>query len=55
VLTVKTTLWEAGFGAALRAFNGVSVVEMTSPYVSMPGESGTVPSLAVVARRREPQ
>jgi SAM-dependent methyltransferase len=52
VLTVKTTLWEAGFGAALRASEAVSVVEMTDPYVSMPGEAGTVPSLAVVARRR---
>jgi hypothetical protein len=48
-------LWEAGFGAALKAMDGVSVVEMTDPYVSMPGESGTVPSLAVVARRRDPQ
>jgi SAM-dependent methyltransferase len=55
VLTVKTTLWEAGFGAALKAMDGVSVVEMTDPYVSMPGESGTVPSLAVVTRRRDPQ
>lgn len=51
VLTVKTTLWDAGFGAALRAADGISVVEMTEPYVSMPGETGTVPSLAVVARR----
>ncbi len=55
VLTIKTTLWEAGFGDALHALDGVSVVETTEPYVSMPGESGTVPSLAIVARRREPQ
>lgn len=51
VLTVKTTLWEAGFGAALEAMTGVAVVERTAPYVSMPGEAGTVPSLAVVLRR----
>lgn len=51
VLTVKTTLWEGGFGAALEALDGVRVVERTEPYVSMPGEAGTVPSLAVVLRR----
>ena len=51
VLTVKTTLWEAGFGAALGSMAGVAVVERTEPYVSMPGEAGTVPSLAVVLRR----
>ncbi|PLL10745.1 SAM-dependent methyltransferase [Tabrizicola sp. TH137] len=51
VLTVKTTLWEGGFGAALEALGGVRVVERTEPYVSMPGEAGTVPSLAVVLRR----
>ena len=51
VLTVKSTLWEAGFGAALEEMAGVAVVERTEPYVSMPGEAGTVPSLAVVLRR----
>jgi SAM-dependent methyltransferase len=51
VLTVKTTLWEGGFGAALAAMSGVAVVERTEPYVSMPGEAATVPSLAVVVRR----
>ena len=51
VLTVKTTLWDGGFGAALEAMAGVAVVERTDPYVSMPGEAGTVPSLAVVLRR----
>lgn len=52
VLTVKTTLWDTGFADALQAAPGVEVVEVTAPYVSMPGEAGTVPSLAVVARRR---
>lgn len=51
VLTVKTTLWTGGFEAALRGMRELSVVEVTEPYVSMPGEIGTVPSLAVVARR----
>lgn len=51
VLTVKTTLWDAGFGAALEGMAGVTVVERTEPYISMPGEAGTVPSLAVVLRR----
>lgn len=51
VLTVKTTLWEGGFGAALEGMAGVQIVERTEPYVSMPGEAGTVPSLAVVLRR----
>jgi predicted TPR repeat methyltransferase len=51
VLTVKTTLWDGGFHAALAAQPGLSIVEVTAPYVSMPGEGGTVPSLAVVARR----
>lgn len=51
VLTVKTTLWNDGFGKALEGMAGVAVVERTEPYVSMPGEAGTVPSLAVVLRR----
>lgn len=51
VLTVKLPLWEAGFGAALEGMAGVGIVERTEPYVSMPGEAGTVPSLAVVLRR----
>ena len=52
VLTVKTTLWEGGFKEALLARSDVEVVEATAPYVSMPGEAGTVPSLALAALRR---
>lgn len=52
VLTVKTTLWQDGFEAVLRGMDSLLVVEVTEPYVSMPGEVGTVPSLAVVALRR---
>jgi predicted TPR repeat methyltransferase len=52
VLTVKTTLWDQGFRESLLAHPGLSIVERTDPYVSMPGEPGTVPSLAVALARR---
>lgn len=51
VLTVKTTLWTGGFESALRSTPGLKLIEVTEPYVSMPGEAGTIPSLAVVAVR----
>lgn len=54
VLTVKNTLWEKGFAARLAALAGqglIAIAEETEPYVSMPGEVGTVPSRAVVLRR----
>lgn len=51
VLTVKTTLWDSGFAVALRAMPGLRLAEVTAPYVSMPGEAGTVPSLALAAIR----
>jgi hypothetical protein len=54
VLTVKTTLWEGGFAKAVAdhvASGRLGVAEQTEPYVSMPGETGTVPSLAVVLKR----
>lgn len=49
VVTVKTTVCDAAFRAALAAFD---MLEETAPYVSMPGEPGTVPSLAMALRRR---
>lgn len=53
VLTVKTTLWEGGLAARVATLAGaVTLAEVTAPYVSMPGEAGTVPSLAAVLRRR---
>lgn len=52
VLTVKCTLWDGGFEAALRGMTAVEVLETTPPYISMPGEPGTIPSRAVVIRRR---
>jgi len=51
VLTVKGTLWDGGFAAAL-ADLPVDLVELTAPYVSMPGEAATTPSRAVVLRLR---
>lgn len=54
VLTVKCALWEAGFAEAIAveaAAGRLATVEATAPYVSMPGETGTVPSLAVALRR----
>jgi predicted TPR repeat methyltransferase len=55
VLTVKNTLWEEGFEsriAQIQADGLVSLAEETAPYVSMPGEAGTIPSRGVVLRRR---
>jgi SAM-dependent methyltransferase len=55
VLTVKSTLWDDGFAAAVDTFvtaGTVEIAECTAPYVSMPGEAGTVPSLGLVLRVR---
>jgi predicted TPR repeat methyltransferase len=51
VLTVKGRLWESGFAAALGALP-LEVLEVTAPYVSMPGEAATTPSVAVAVRVR---
>ncbi len=51
VLTVKGTLWEGGFAAVLQALP-LDVLEVTEPYVSMPGEAATTPSRAVALRVR---
>jgi SAM-dependent methyltransferase len=51
VLTVKNTLWEAGFEARIAELEVQGIVERaeeTAPYVSMPGEAGTVPSRGLV-------
>lgn len=53
VLTVKDTLWTKAFAAHvcdLQASGKVTLVEQTSPYVSMPGEAATIPSLGVVIK-----
>jgi predicted TPR repeat methyltransferase len=54
VLTVKDTLWEGGFAARIDALEVAGTVvraEETRPYMSMPGETGTVPSRALVLRK----
>ena len=55
VLTVKNTLWDGGFSARIAELEAEGLVaraEETVPYVSMPGEAGTVPSRGLVLRRR---
>ncbi|NCO85617.1 MAG: class I SAM-dependent methyltransferase, partial [Rhodobacterales bacterium] len=54
VLTVKDTVWEGGFAAAVAAAADeglLRIEEETAPYVSMPGEVGTIPGRGVVLRR----
>ena len=54
VLTVKNTLWNGGFSARIAELEGQGLVvraEETEPYVSMPGETGTVPSRGLVLKR----
>ena len=52
VLTVKTTLWNGGFARRVAELApAVTIAEQTAPYVSMPGEAGTIPSLAIVLGR----
>ncbi|MGL4310514.1 MAG: class I SAM-dependent DNA methyltransferase [Paracoccaceae bacterium] len=53
VMTVKQSLWESGFQAALvkLAQNGsIAIAEKTAPYLSMPGDPATTPSLCVVVK-----
>jgi SAM-dependent methyltransferase len=53
VLTIKNTLWEDGFAAritVLETAGKITRLEETAPYVSMPGEEGTVPSRGLVLR-----
>lgn len=55
VLTVKMAVWESGFAARIGELadaGRLSLEEQTEPYVSMPGETGTVPSVAVVLSKR---
>ena len=50
VLTVKCNLWDKGFASAVDRFVRVGMIriaEVTEPYVSMPGEAATTPSLGV--------
>ncbi len=54
VLTVKDTVWEGGFADAVAEAAAAGLLrleEETAPYVSMPGEAGTIPGRGVVLRR----
>jgi ubiquinone/menaquinone biosynthesis C-methylase UbiE len=53
VLTVKFALWDQGFSARVDdlAKQGiVDIAEVTEPYVSMPGEAATTPSLGLALK-----
>ncbi|PBC09931.1 class I SAM-dependent methyltransferase [Mesorhizobium sp. WSM3859] len=53
VLTVKNTLWDAGFAeriAEMEARGTITRLEETRPYASMPGEGDTVPSRCLALR-----
>ena len=50
VLTVKCTLWDGGFSDRVDELvkaGHLRIAEVTEPYVSMPGEAATTPSLGV--------
>ena len=51
VLTVKNTVWEQGFASHITRLEERNIIarrEETEPYVSMPGETGTMPSRGLV-------
>jgi predicted TPR repeat methyltransferase len=53
VITVKDTVWDGGFATALaelQAAGRLEMLEETVPYVSMPGEAGTIPGRCVAVR-----
>lgn len=53
ILTVKSTVWDAGIGAAVGALvasGKLTVADETPPYGSMPNEVGTVPARCIAMR-----
>jgi SAM-dependent methyltransferase len=50
VLTVKGKLWDENFADHIAHDNRLKIVEVTEPYISMPGEAATTPSRGVVLR-----
>lgn len=53
VITVKDSVWDAGFATALadlQAAGQLTMLEETAPYISMPGEAGTTPGRCVAVR-----
>jgi predicted TPR repeat methyltransferase len=51
ILTVKLTVWDAGFATALTAQPGIRIADRTEPYISMPGDPATIPALALALIR----
>jgi predicted TPR repeat methyltransferase len=51
VLTVKESLWSGSMEAAVASEPRARILEVTEPYLSMPGDGGTKPSRAVVLQR----
>lgn len=51
-LTVKGALWDGGFSGRLAGDARIEMLEVTEPYVSMPGEAGTSPGRCVAFRVR---
>jgi SAM-dependent methyltransferase len=51
VLTVKEPLWQEQVGPAIAAMRGVTLVDSTVPYASMPADAATVKARAVVLAR----
>jgi predicted TPR repeat methyltransferase len=52
-MTVKGTLWDGGFSVRVHELVGkgvIEIAEITEPYVSMPGDEATTPSLGVALR-----
>jgi predicted TPR repeat methyltransferase len=52
-MTVKDTVWDGGFAARIAAMEAEGLIELaeeTPPYVSMPGEAGTIPGRCVALR-----
>ena len=54
VITVKTGVWQDDIHPYLHALardGKVRILDQTDPYVSMPGDPNTIPSLAVVIEK----
>lgn len=50
IVTVKQPIWNDGFADCASRL-GLALIEESDPYVSMPGEESTVPSVAAVFRK----
>lgn len=50
VVTVKGPMWDDGFSDHAKKL-GLTLVEVTEPYASMPRDTGTIPSVAAAFRK----